>query len=120
MRGVISSAVPGIEPGDVLIVPFPFAEREATKRRPALALSSADFIARTGTVVLAMITTRSHSPWPHDVPISNVRAAGLTAPCVVRWKIATRDVHLVLAKSGALAAEDRKSVRAALKQALGV
>lgn len=31
------------EPFDVVVVPFPFTDRRAAKRRPALALSSAGF-----------------------------------------------------------------------------
>ena len=107
-------------PGDVLIVPFPFAERDASKRRPALVLSSADFVERTGTVVVAMITTRGHAPWPHDVPLTDLSAAGLSTPCVVRWKLATRDARLVHAKAGSLAPADRKSVRAAFQRAIAL
>ena len=115
-----SSAKPSIEPGDVVIVPFPYTERDATKRRPALALSSTEFIAQTGTVVLAMITTKAHEPWPHDVQISDIRSAGLRVDCVVRWKLATRDVRMVLARTGRLGVADRKAVRAALNRALRV
>ena len=104
---------------DVLIVPFPFAERDAVKRRPALALSSAEFVAATGTVVVAMITTKGHAPWPHDVAVQDLAAAGLSAPCVVRWKVETRDVRLIAGKAGSLAPRDRTNVAAALRKALG-
>ena len=115
----MTSDAAAINAFDVLIVPFPFAERDSVKRRPALALSSADFIARTGTVVVAMITSRGHSPWPHDVPLSDLQAAGLHTPCVVRWKLATRDVRLIAGRAGSLAPTDRAAVRAAMRKALG-
>ena len=119
-RGVSSSHPRAIGRGDVVIVPFPFRERNATKRRPALALSSAEFVERTGTVVLAMITTKGHQPWPHDVALSDLRAAGLKTDCVIRWKLATRDVRMILARAGKLGAADRKAARAALTRAIAV
>jgi len=54
--------------GDVAVVPFPFSERPGTKRRPALTLSDRRFN-QAGHTILAMITTKTHSPWPGDQPI---------------------------------------------------
>jgi mRNA interferase MazF len=108
-----------LRPYDVVIVPFPFAERDTAKRRPALALSSAEFIATTGTVVVAMITTGGHEPWPHDVAVSDLDAAGLRSPCVVRWKLATREVKLIIGRAGALSRRDRAAARSALHRVLG-
>ena len=116
--GVTSDPV-RLRPHDVVIVPFPFADSSTVKRRPALVLSSADFAAATGTVVLAMITTSAHDPWPHDVPLLDLDAAGLRVPCVVRWKLASRDVRLVIGKVGALTPRDRTAIRTALRAALG-
>lgn len=53
---------------DVVVVLFPFTDRAASKRRPALVLSDASaFNAATGQVVLAMITSAKHVGWPLDV-----------------------------------------------------
>lgn len=104
---------------DVVVVPFPFSDRAATKRRPALALSErAAFNAGIGHVVLAMITSASHSDWPLDVALSDLRVAGLTSPSVVRMKLFTLDDRLILRKAGSLAAADRKAVSAALRKLL--
>lgn len=94
-------------PGDVVVVPFPFTDRRATKRRPALVVSSRAFNRESRHVVLAMITTAAHSPWPGDVPIGDREASGLPAPSVVRWKLFTLDASLVLRRTGALSADDR-------------
>lgn len=104
---------------DVVVVPFPFTDRAATKRRPALVLSErSTFNAGSGHVVLAMITSASHSDWPLDVTVSDLRAAGLTSPSVVRMKLFTLDERLILRKAGTLAAADRKAVAAALRKLL--
>lgn len=99
-------------PGDVVIVPFPFTDREASKRRPALVCSSTGFNRQTRHVVLAMITTATHSPWSGDVPIRDIDAAGLPAPSVVRWKLFTLDATLVLSRAGTVSARDRSACRA--------
>lgn len=47
--------------GDVVVVPFPFSDRDAAKRRPALVCSGAEFNNRAKHLVLAMITTAALS-----------------------------------------------------------
>lgn len=99
--------MPVYEPGDVVVVPFPFTDRLASKRRPALVCSSVAYNGGTRHVVLAMITTARHSQWSGDVPIRDLQAGGLPAPSIVRWKLFTLDASLILRTAGALAAEDR-------------
>jgi mRNA interferase MazF len=108
------------EPGDVVIVPFPFSERPGAKRRPALALSSADFNRGAGHTVLAMITTSSNPAWPGDVAIERFEQSGLPRPCVVRLKVFTIDNRLVLRRAGRLAEEERRRVGRTLRQHLPV
>ena len=63
---------------DVVVVPFPFTDRNATKRRPALVLSQkTTFGAIIEHSVLAMITSAANAPWPLDVPITDGASAGL-------------------------------------------
>jgi mRNA interferase MazF len=49
---------------NVVVVPFPFTDSTATKKRPALIVSNAvTFNNSTSKSVMAMITTASHAPW---------------------------------------------------------
>jgi len=103
----------------VVRVPFPFTDREATKVRPALVLSSASvFGTPAGHSVLAMITSAKHSAWPLDVAIRDLAAAGLAMPCVVRMKLFTLDHTLIRGRLGRLGADDAASVREGLIQLL--
>jgi mRNA interferase MazF len=99
---------------DVVVVPFPFSNRAAAKRRPALVLSQKPFNA-AGHTVLAMITTQAHRSWPGDTDIHDLSAAGLPLPCIVRLKAFTLDNRLILRRIGALSPSDRKHVTSALK-----
>ncbi|MFZ0132702.1 MAG: type II toxin-antitoxin system PemK/MazF family toxin [Desulfobacterales bacterium] len=100
---------------DVVTVPFPFADKPAAKRRPALVLSNTTFNSG-GYTVLAMITTRGHRRWPGDSQIEEYSAAGLNLPCQVRLKVFTIDNRLLLKKIGRLAANDTTTVKRHLHQ----
>ncbi|WP_420439702.1 type II toxin-antitoxin system PemK/MazF family toxin [Candidatus Palauibacter sp.] len=102
---------------DVVVVPFPFTDRDASRRRPALVVSSASFHARHRQWILAMITS-THVEWPSDVSIRRWREAGLRVPCKVRLKLFTLDEHLILRRIGRLSEEDGVAVGEALRQAL--
>jgi mRNA interferase MazF len=106
------------KPWDVVVVPFPFTDRQASKRRPSLALSAEKFSADSGHTLLAMITSADNPPWPLDVLINHT-AAGLHAASKVRLKLFTLDNRLVLRRAGSLAEGDRKAVAEALARALG-
>ena len=103
---------------DVVTLPFPFTDRAAQKRRPALVLSRRGFN-RHGHTVLAMITS-SRLPWPTDVALARPEACGLSRPCAVRLKIFTLDNRLILRRIGALAEEDLSRVAGEIGAVLAV
>ena len=50
------------DPFDIVVVPFPYADRLAEKRRPALVISNRKLAAH-GLVWVAMITSAENEPW---------------------------------------------------------
>ena len=91
---------------DIVVVPFPYTDRLAEKRRPALVISNRS-LARHGVIWTAMITSAENRSWVSDVSISDLERAGLPAPSVVRTaKIACIDPARVLSRAGRL---DRKA-----------
>lgn len=105
---------------DVVAVPFPFTDRDATKRRPALVISNERFNQQHNQLVLAMITTTTDNVWPSDVSLTNWQAAGLKVVCHFRLKLFTLDQNLVLKTIGHLSSQDVKSVQAALAEFIDV
>ena len=91
--------------GDVVVVPFPFVDQPASKRRPALVLSNIDFNT-AGYSILSMITTKQHPAWPGDTQITEIDDCGLRSPCLIRLKIFTLDNRLILKKIGKLGQSD--------------
>lgn len=100
---------------DVVVVPFPFTDRDASKRRPALVLSDSEAFGKPiGHSVLAMITSQRNAPWPLDVPVLDLDSAGLPSPSKVRMKLFTLDHKLIVRKSGRLGLQDIENVRSGI------
>lgn len=95
---------------NVVVVPFPFADKLAARRRPALVLSRESFN-NSGYTILSMITTSGHRPWPGDTQLIDYETAGLHLPCIVRFKIFTLDNRLILKNIGHLSRDDRKNIK---------
>ena len=55
------------EQWDVVVVPFPFADRAASRRRPALVVSPDEINAYINTVIIAPMTTKGRN-YPTRVP----------------------------------------------------
>lgn len=105
----------------VVRVPFPFSDRNATRNRPALVLSdAAGFNTPAGHSVMAMITSQGNAPWPRDCQITDLTAAGLPAPSLVRFKLFTLDHRLVRGELGRLAATDAQAVSDGLGQLFSI
>ena len=99
-------------------VPFPFTDRQAQKRRPALVLSDPSFQRQSGHLVLAMVTSAQQSSWPLDWVIQERDGTGLPQPCVVRFKLFSLDERLILGALGELSPVDRQGVVECLSQLL--
>jgi mRNA interferase MazF len=115
-----SAPIVTYRPFDVLVLPFPFTDSTAVKRRPALVVSVEQFQDRIGHLVLAMITSRENRGWPLDVELTDVRAAGLSHPSVVRMKLFTLDERFVLRRAGRLAEPDRRAVQRSVRLLLAL
>ena len=99
-----------LPPFSVVRVPFPFSDRKAQKRRPALVLSCPLFQQGAGHLLLAMVTSAQQSAWPLDWPIQELAPTGLKQPCRIRFKLFTLDERLLLGRLGELAEVDREGV----------
>ena len=96
--------------GDVVIVPFPFAEGKGHKWRPAVVISSPEFHEKYKLCWVMMVTSAENPSWPGDIKISSLRKAGLGNPSIIRpAKIATLQVDSVK-KIGKISVEISKKL----------
>jgi mRNA interferase MazF len=105
---------------DIVKVSFPYTDRPVRQRRPALVVAADEIEAAHGLIWLIMITSVENRGWPDDVRISDLRAAGLPAPSIVRpAKIATVDARDAQ-RLGTLPIADRGAVASRLRAILSV
>lgn len=109
------------ERGDVVLVPFPFSNQTATKKRPAVVISSSLYNEKTNDVVIIAVTSKvEKSSDVGECFIAEWESAGLLKPSAVKPAISTIEQVLVLKKLGNLAANDILSVDRMLKALLGL
>jgi mRNA interferase MazF len=106
--------LPTFEPYATIAVPFPYVERAATKRRPALVISQPRLVSQTGLLWIVMITSAANPAWPDDIAVDDLGLAGLTKPSVVRPAKITTVEALRARPIGRVTAGVAAKVRAAL------
>jgi mRNA interferase MazF len=110
----------GFDFGDIVLVPFPFTDQTATKRRPAVVVSSTAYHQQRPDVILMAVTSQVRSPAGFgEMDIEHWQKAGLLKPAVVKPVMATVEKRLVLRKLGKLEETDRKNLLDVLQQIIG-
>ena len=100
-----------LERGDLLLVPFPFTDLSAAKRRPVLALTALDGF---GDFIALPVTSRPQAE--HGIPLlaADLVRGSLPAPSWVRTdRIVTLNATLIVKTIGQVSA---RVVDAAVKQ----
>ncbi len=105
--------------GDVVLVPFPFTEQRASKKRPALVVSSNDYNGACPDVIVAQVTSRLNPPpRPGDHRVRDWRGAGLISASLVRARLTTLHRSVVVRRLGRLSGDDMLEVNHSLMTAL--
>lgn len=106
--------------GDVVLVPFPFTDQSASKRRPAVVVSSEAYHnERPDLVILAITSQVRPTAGIGEVAVAQWKEAGLLKASVLKPVAATIERGLVLRKLGRLEEEDRRALRKVLDEILG-
>ena len=105
------SPVSRFRPWDVVVVPFPYSEQQQSVVRPGVIVSTPRLHQKARMYYVAMITNAQHAAWDGDVPISNLKGAGLPVASIVRpAKLATFDESAIIRAVGSLPTKDRAKV----------
>lgn len=106
--------------GDVVLVPFPFTDQTAAKRRPAVVVSSDAYHHERPDVIVVAVTSRTGGPvGVGDVMIEEWREAGLLKASLIKPVFTTVEQTLILRKLGALQQDDVAALRKTLQEVLG-
>ena len=110
--------MPEVELLDVLAVPYPFVERLEVRQRPAVVLAKPPSKNRHPLLWVMMITSAINRRWPGHILISDLVAAGLPRPCLIRpAKVAVVE-NVAVERWGHLADVDAAEVRHAMQTLL--
>jgi mRNA interferase MazF len=106
--------------GDLVLVPFPFTDQSATKRRPAVVVSSPAYHRARPDLLIMTVTSQQPSTLSvGEVQVQDWRGAGLLKPSVIKPVLTTIDPALVLKKLGRLTSTDQATLRQAPTTILG-
>lgn len=102
--------------GDVVLVPFPFSDQSAAKKRPAVVISSTHYNETSPDIVILAVTSKvEKSVGIGECLVSDWKEAGLLKPSAIKPAISTIEQTLVLKKLGALSPRDSSSMDKAIK-----
>lgn len=97
--------------GDIVLVPFPFTDLSATKKRPALVL-----VSDLEDVTLAFVTTQLHWKKDWDLLLEPRESNGLKKRSIVRLaKITTLENDLILGRLGTITESKQKELNKKLR-----
>ena len=103
--------------GDVILVPVPFTDQTATKKRPAIVISSKDYnAARPDNILMAVTSQLQASAGFGEVWLTDWEAAGLLKPSAAKPVLTTIEHSLVIKWLGRLSDGDIGKLRDALQQ----
>lgn len=107
--------------GDVVLVPFPFSGQTATKKRPAIIISSDRYNEMSADIIIMAITSQiGYISDFGEFKIADWQRAGLLKPSAVKFALSTIEQGLVLKKLGSLSANDLSLLNQALKKLLAL
>lgn len=102
--------------GDVVLVPFPFTNQAAMKKRPAVVASSSVYNRERPDIVLMAVTSHLRpSALFGEVVITEWKDAGLLKPSVIKPIFSTVEKNLPFRKLGRMSRVDRDVLKKTLK-----
>ena len=106
--------------GELILVPFPFTNQAASKKRPAVVISSPAYHNNRPDLLIMAITSQAHTaPDFATFPVVDWQAAGLLKPSFAKPVLTTLEQSLVIRRMGSLSPRDQQSLRQMLTQILG-
>ena len=106
--------------GDIVLVPFPFTDQSAIKKRPAVIVSSDTYNSKRPDIIIMAVTSQMQSAsYFGDIIVNNWQNAGLLKPSVIKPIFTTVEKKLIIKKLGALDNEDQMSLKESLRDIIG-
>lgn len=106
-------------PGDVILINYPYTSARASKKRPAVIVSNADYNdIRNEFVAMPITSQMDRTDWPGDTVLIDWRKAGLLKPGISKGILFTLEEHIIDKLIGHLTQRDLQDIRYSLKEIL--
>lgn len=105
--------------GTIILVPFPFTDRSATRQRPAVVVSSGAYHRARQDVILMPVTSQLCVNAFGDLLVQDWQAARLLMPSAIKPVLATLAQSLVIRPLGVLSEWDQAALKSLIPQLLG-
>lgn len=110
-----------IEQGDIVLIDFPFSDRSATKRRPALVVSSSLYHQSYPDIILVPITSRAKMrSQKFDYQLKDWKTYGLARRSTVKMVIGTFEPSLLLGRLAKVSPQELGGVLKRLVKIFGI
>jgi mRNA interferase MazF len=96
---------------DIVLLPFPFTDLSATKKRPALVISPREYNSGPDVLVMFVTSNLKAKAKMGDYILTEWEKAGLPKPSMTRMKFATIDRNLIIKKIAALTENDKSALK---------
>jgi mRNA interferase MazF len=105
---------------DIVLLPFPFTNLKAVKKRPALVVSPEKYNSGSDLLVMFMTSNLKAKPKLGDYIITEWEESGLPKPSMTRMKFATIDKTLAIKKIAELTDSDIVALKLKLRDFFGL
>lgn len=106
--------------GVIVLVPFPFTNQAAAKRRPAVVVSNFSYSSvRPDVIVMAVTSQVRANRALGEVAVIGWQAAGLLKPSAIKPVFATLEQSLIIRRLGVLEPADCAALREGIARILG-
>ena len=106
-------------PGDIILVPFPFTNQQTSKKRPAVVISSPAYNNERPDIIIMAVTSQiKPAPVIGEVAIQLWQEAGLLKPSVIKPVITTIEKKLAIQQMGRLKQNDLSALQESLASIL--
>jgi len=106
-------------PGDIILINYPYTSARASKKRPAAIVSNADYNdIRNEFVAMPITSQMDRTDWPGDTVLFDWKKAGLLKPGIVKGVLFTLEEHIIDKQIGHLSVRDLQNIRLSLREIL--
>lgn len=96
---------------DIVLLPFPFTNLKAKKKRPALVLSNSVYNRGEDVMVMFITSNIAQELKEGDYLLEDWKKIGLPKPSMTRMKIATIQRKLVLKRLTTISGQDQMNIK---------